>query len=674
MRKGSTIEIQKQFLQRRHPKLYSQLYRDTAEGFTLVGRDPLEVWMNRGKGQNEQKTESIAVEATIEALLAKAAQNIESLSLAERRRLSMHWLDEVQSDEVERLFADIEDLEEPRENVNLVHNEVNRRVLLTADVVGITTTGLARDIKTLRNLRSKVIVCEEAAEVLEAHIISALMPGVEHFIQIGDHQQLRPQINNHSLSLESKKGLLYQLDRSQFERLATGQPGQPAMPVAQLNVQRRMRPEIAKLIRSTMYPSLQDHGDILDLPHVCGMRNDVFWLNHSNTEDGATDDGRVKSHSNEWEVDMTKALVRHLVRQGTYKGTDIAVLTPYSGQLHKLRTALNNEFDISLNDRDEETLAREGFESTSDEDGTANAVVQRKRLIESLRLATVDNFQGEEAKVVIVSLVRSNSQGRVGFLRTKNRINVLLSRAQHGMYLIGNADTYSNVPMWVDVREQLNEAQAVGEAFSLCCPRHKETSIQCAEPEDFVRFSPEGGCILPCSSRLDRCGHRCLAKCHSAAMHSVFLCPRPCIRRHLTCDHTCPKLCGEDCGSCEVLLNDVELPCGHKKDGVPCFRAKKTADIQCRVQVQKALSSCGHVVSVPCHMEIDSPDFRCPNPCKEVLECGHICPGSCSTCIDHHRDCKRVCDRPRNTCNHRCLRPCHMDEPCPPCDSQCEVR
>jgi superfamily I DNA and/or RNA helicase len=46
---------------------------------------------------------------------------------------------------------------------------------------------------------------------------------------------------------------------------------------------------------------------------------------------------------------------------------------------------------------------------------------------------------GEEAKVVIISLVRCNEAGKAGFLNTTNRINVLLSRAQHGMYLIGNA-------------------------------------------------------------------------------------------------------------------------------------------------------------------------------------------------------------------------------------------
>ena len=53
-------------------------------------------------------------------------------------------------------------------------------------------------------------------------------------------------------------------------------------------------------------------------------------------------------------------------------------------------------------------------------------------------MSTVDNFQGEEADVVIVSLVRSNASGDIGFLKAPQRINVLLSRARSALVLIGN--------------------------------------------------------------------------------------------------------------------------------------------------------------------------------------------------------------------------------------------
>jgi superfamily I DNA and/or RNA helicase len=193
-------------------------------------------------------------------------------------------------------------------------------------------------------------------------------------------------------------------------------------------------------------------------------------------------DRHQKSRSNNWEVDITHALVRYIVRQGVYNSSDIAVLTPYMGQLQKLRTKMQSDFEIVLSDWDEETLARDGFNeetTTTEEDqtsiGNRQKPLEKKKLSEFLRIATVDNFQGEESKIIIISLVRSNKEKKVGFLRTTNRINVLLSRAQHGMYVIGNADTYSNISIWAQVIRMLEVTDSVGKAFSLCCPQHMDT-------------------------------------------------------------------------------------------------------------------------------------------------------------------------------------------------------
>ena len=79
-------------------------------------------------------------------------------------------------------------------------------------------------------------------------------------------------------------------------------------------------------------------------------------------------------------------------------------------------------------------------------ESNGHKAIEKKTLLPTPRRATVDNFQGEEAKVIVVSLVRSNSKSKVGFLRTENRINVLLIRAQHGMYLIGNTERYLKCP------------------------------------------------------------------------------------------------------------------------------------------------------------------------------------------------------------------------------------
>lgn len=75
-----------------------------------------------------------------------------------------------------------------------VYREVNARVLKQADVIGITTSGMANNMDLLKSIHSKAIMCEDAGEVLEAHLLAALLPSIEHAILIGDHLQLRPQI------------------------------------------------------------------------------------------------------------------------------------------------------------------------------------------------------------------------------------------------------------------------------------------------------------------------------------------------------------------------------------------------------------------------------------------------------------------------------------------------
>jgi hypothetical protein len=683
--KGLSWAAMGNFVRRKWPAIHEQLDRPDLEGFTTVTDDKLLHWlgvksMRIQKGQNEDEVDVVR----LERLTRAAQEDIHTLTKPERQILAMEWFKQWRESEIARIFEAIDHAASLRNDINTVHDEVNRRALIQADVIGITTTSLARHIKTLRRLGSKVIICEEAAEVMEAHVISALMPGVEHFIQIGDHRQLRPQIQNYSLSLESSTGMAWQLDRSQFERRALGEPGLKPAPIAQLNVQRRMRPEISQLIRR-VYPKLEDHESTTALPNVVGMRDNLFWLDHQCEEDSRDDGSRVKSHSNQWEVDMATALVRHLVRQGEYKSTDIALLTPYTGQLRKLRTSLSKDFEICLSERDLETLAADGFEMVENEDPESNSrkALEKKTLLQTLRLATVDNFQGEEAKVIVVSLVRSNKKRKVGFLRTENRINVLLSRAQHGMYLIGNAETYLNVEMWADVHSQLSRANAVGTELALCCPRHPDTPILCSEPHDFERKSPEGGCSLPCDRRLEPCGHQCQAKCHSTVMHDGFACGKPCPRIRSTCHHECPKLCGEDCGLCLTKIQDVELPCGHIKKVLYCHQMLNLELIKCDVEVEKTVPKCGHKIKVGCFKDVTSPIFRCPEPCTDILSCGHNCSDCCGNCLQEvidgrritkHPKCTKICDRPHGVCNHRCPKECHDGESCGSCEAKCEVR
>ncbi|MCJ1286467.1 hypothetical protein MMC26_005812 [Xylographa opegraphella] len=359
--------------------------------------------------------------------------NLKEMSGSERLALHRYWIQQNNTELTRRFLHVLDSYRHINDSLKKCHQELDLRCLLRAHIIGVTTTGLARNLDILRRVRAKVVVFEEAGEILEAHTLTALLPSVEHAILIGDHEQLRPQINNYEFQYDNPRGAKFSLDISLFERLVHPQSGYPKLPYNSLEVQRRMYPSIAELVRSTLYPKLQDHPSVSTYPEVEGMRKRLFWLDHKKREDASPSNvAHSPSKTNAWEVEMTAALVSHLVRQGIYRNEDIAVLTPYLGQLQKLKQRLRSSFAIVVGDRDLEDLEAKGLEGDSEEQSTANqGNVRKTTLLNALRIASVDNFQGEEAKVIVISLVRSNDERKCGFLKTSNRINVLLSRARH---------------------------------------------------------------------------------------------------------------------------------------------------------------------------------------------------------------------------------------------------
>ncbi|KAB2569025.1 NFX1-type zinc finger-containing protein 1 [Lasiodiplodia theobromae] len=491
---------------RHHDELFGKATLDD-EGFAVREKDPrkaLSRWLHGGvSGSAGQHQRPISVLELAE---------LTSMSRGEREKIHRYWVQRIRDDTQRRLVQALGEYDDRRFNYRRNRTEMDLRCLQQAHIIGITTSGLARNLDMLRRIRAKVMICEEAGEVLESHTLTAMLPSVEHAILIGDHQQLRPQIQRHDLGREHPHGEQYSLDVSLFERLV--QPNDSSaiqLPFKTLETQRRMHPMISQLVRETLYPTLKDAPSTLTYPMVPGMKRRLFWFDHRRYEASFDDSQGVvsTSHTNDFEIDMALGLVSHLMKQGVYHAEDIAVLTPYLGQLHKLRAKLGQMWELILNDRDLDDLEKAGIAP----DETPR--VSKSSALSALKVATIDNFQGEEAKVVVISLVRSNKSNKCGFLKTSNRINVLLSRAQHGMYIIGNSETAGSVQMWADVLEILRTGENLGTSFELQCPRHPDSPIMVIKPEDFSQLSPEGGCGLKCDQRL-RCPSICGETCPDA--------------------------------------------------------------------------------------------------------------------------------------------------------------
>jgi AAA domain len=147
-----------------------------------------------------------------------------------------------------------------------------------------------------------------------------------------------------------------------------------------------MRPEISSLVRSLTYPELVDAPGTHNRPDLLGVRDNLVFIHHENLEDEHSqlsdhrDLASTTSKQNTFEIEMVLKIVRYLGQQGY--GTDkLVILTPYLGQLHKLRDALKKDNDPILNDLDSYELVKAGLVNPAD------AKLAKK----PIRLATIGN-------------------------------------------------------------------------------------------------------------------------------------------------------------------------------------------------------------------------------------------------------------------------------------------
>ena len=614
-------------------------------------------------------------------------ENIWDLEKSDRLRLYLCWIKnycDYCKLEVHRSRQEYQQLCTEQEQVKFEREE---EVIRRATVVGMTTTCAAKYHSVLQNVAPKIVVIEEAAEVMEAHILTSLTHKTEHAILIGDHKQLRPKAAVYELAQE------HHLEVSLFERMVMNN-----MDCKRLSVQHRMRPEIAALTKRIYDHEIIDHESVRDFDNIHGVCHNLFFIEHNHPERMV---GGLQSYANDHEAKFIVALCEYLLLQG-YKQSQITVLTMYIGQLLRLKELMPRD------------TCRE------------------------VRICAVDNFQGEENDIILLSLVRSNEENRIGFLEESNRICVALSRARKGLYCIGNFSLLKRKSdLWKDICNQLEKTKGIANNLQLICKKHKNVTVV-RRADD---FNPFGGCNIPCGIRR-QCGHACDQPCHASDDHWFTCrkpCPRKCPREHvclekchhpkkcppcshlmtktvpkcnheqlvpcsvdpekfscrrrcqkmLSCGHQCGNNCGENCSSkCQVSVIK-SLLCGHEGK-LPCFRdpttftncqkacrkildckhpCSKKCSEQCRCEMKITVTlPCGHTKEILCREKKHS--ITCKEKCKQKLGCGHDCTGLC------HEDCKvkeckfEVCKE--LPCGHQQTLPCYQKSenvfcyaPCP---------
>ena len=314
---------------------------------------------------------------------------------------------------------------------------INSELLGEARVIACTLVGSAH--RLLEGMKFGTLFIDEAAQALEAACWIP-MRRASRVILAGDHCQLPPTV-------KSIAALRAGLGKTLMERIAENKPEV----VTLLKIQYRMNEEIMRFSSDWFY-----HGEVESAPQIkyrSILEDDspITWIDTSNEENQVTiegddvvsgekrDDmnfheqfvGESFGRINKAEADLTLlTLAEYLTQVGKRRvleeNIDVGIISPYRAQVQYLKRLLKKY---------------EFFKPY-------------RRLIS---VNTVDGFQGQERDVILISLVRSNDEGQIGFLKDLRRMNVAMTRARMKLIILGDKSTMTKHPFYQKLWEYVED-------------------------------------------------------------------------------------------------------------------------------------------------------------------------------------------------------------------------
>ena len=305
----------------------------------------------------------------------------------------------ISSDKMKSMAKWIEinqEIDEAHSEIKRIENKMIRNIIEESDVILATNSSSA--LEAISRVKFDVAIIDEASQ---ATIPSVLIPiaKAHRFILAGDHKQLPPTI------ISEKAGAL---EKTLFEELIKMYPFKSQL----LNVQYRMNSLLMKFPNKEFYNNSLKSDlsvDDIDINDLLGSDHDeeaLLFIDTSNIEDN--DERHLKDSKsivNVLESEIAIGIVNDYLNAGVSED-DIGIISPYADQVK---------------------------------------IIQDKTPIE---VKTVDGFQGREKEIIIISTVRSNEHGNIGFLSDLRRLNVAITRAKRKLIIIGNKDTLKNNPTY----------------------------------------------------------------------------------------------------------------------------------------------------------------------------------------------------------------------------------
>ena len=310
---------------------------------------------------------------------SKEQKEIKQLKIRaeEFRRMALKYKRSFGKAEREQKALLFKEVKQIRSEIKKLQAYNEDRLFDEAEVIAGTPIGLYD--ASLGKYRFQTLVMDEAGQCIEP-LAWCIFPLAEKYVLAGDHWQLPPTV----LSFEAaKKGL----NKSILE-VAT----KSSFPVFLLNTQYRMREAIAGFSSDYFYNSL-----LQTAIHLQNTGRHISFIDTAGSgyQESQGNDGI--SLQNEGELNI----VRQLIERESLLTEKTAFISPYSGQV----------------------------------------AAAREILPAGMRISTIDSFQGQEKETIIVSLVRSNEDGDIGFLKDYRRMNVAMTRAKEQLFVIGDSAT-----------------------------------------------------------------------------------------------------------------------------------------------------------------------------------------------------------------------------------------
>ena len=292
---------------------------------------------------------------------------------------------------------------------------IDTELFTEARVIACTLVGAAS--RVLERKRFSSLFIDEAAQAIEAACWIAISRA-DRVILAGDHCQLPPTIK----CIEAARG---GLGRTLLEKVVLHKPET----VSLLKIQYRMHEDIMRFSSRWFYHDELEAAPEVKYRGILDFDTPVSWIDTSelDLQEKAVAEGTGRLNTGEAEL-LVRELKNYMERIGIRRileeHIDFGVISPYRAQVHYLR----------------HLLKKEPFFRPC------------RRLI---TVHTVDGFQGQERDVIMISLVRANEKGQIGFLRDLRRMNVAITRARMKLLILGEAVTLTRHPFYRELYEYI---------------------------------------------------------------------------------------------------------------------------------------------------------------------------------------------------------------------------